>query len=354
MRLTCFGIVLVLLMSVFAARTNAQIPERIMFQPGSYAYGMNSAWPSASVPAPMMMQTVLTEVPVEEVEGEKEDDAKKTKWEENFGVKEKGTVLVEKQVPVPGVVVGEENWQMPYLAWHRCPLTHRIHLIPYQPGYVGAEDQFPKHQSRWNLWLSSLPCRTQDRPQVEYLGYYDPMPEVIEDKPSRIQLILGYPNAQWTTCCDNRWGHRMAQCPGVEMPPLGNYAEMGVKDQCCDYPGMHRSIWNGPRPLDYGTMGPPPRQARYPYPQNCDQCRQQPCQYPAVAPAPGPYAGPCPVKAAPQRCCENRCGEDGCENRDDCSKCCNCEPAKVKKACKPQKLRCRTNPPQLCNADDAE
>lgn len=250
MRLTCFGFILVLMTSLLAGRTNAQIPERILFQPGSYAHGPYLAAPGAMLPT----ETYLVEVPDEASNGPSdESDSDKTDWEKDFGSKgsASATKMVEIQVPVEGVA--QKSPQSPYLAYHRHPLTHRVHIIPYQKGYPEGSPDFPKHQSRLNLWLSSLPCREQNRPQIQYLGYYDEMPEIIEDRPTRRQLILGYPNAQWTSCCENRWGHRLAQCPGVELPRIGPPAEMCLECQEFLDPAMPQGIYgrnmNAPRPF---------------------------------------------------------------------------------------------------------
>ncbi len=211
---------------------SAQMPEHALFQPGSYALQHTEYSSQATPNVPVIMQKVLVEVTVEAAEAEVEaidSDTPTTEWEEKFAVAKKSEKkLVEVDVPVPAKLIAA-----PYLAWHRDPVTHRIHLIPYQPGYAASPEDFPLEQSRLNLWLSSLPCRVQDRPQVKYASYYDPDPVILTDKPSRLQLILGYPHGAWTTNCWNRWGYRMAQCPGVVPVPLGPYAEVGVKDQNC-------------------------------------------------------------------------------------------------------------------------
>ena len=278
MRLRCFGIVLVVTASVLAGRAAAQIPEHALFQPGSYAYG---PYTQASPSIPVMTQKVLVEVPVESLETEA-DDTPKTAWETNFTVEQQETTLVEVEVPVPVKVK-----TAPYLAWHRDPITHRIHVVPYQPGYAASPDEFPKHQSKLNLFLSSLPCRTQDRAQVKYASYYDPDPEIVEDKPSRMQLILGYPNGAWTSGCVNRWGHRMAQCPGVVPVAMGSYAEVGIKDQLRDgsSPVAPRGgLFRGPRPLDFG----PATSTGTTQPCQCEKCLKK------NAPTPAP-----PIKTEP-------------------------------------------------------
>lgn len=285
MRLTCFGIVLVLLTSFFAGRTNAQIPERVLFQPGSYAYGMYQGEGNAGVNA---TETVLVEVPddaAEEVE-----DPNATEWEKKFGAKTVTTKWVEMQVPAQAIGEAKAS-KPPYLAYHRHPITHRIHVVPYQPGYAENPEAYPKHQSKWNLWLSSLPCREQNRPQVQYLGYYDPMPEILEDKPSRRQLLLGYPNPQWTSCCVNRWGGRLAQCPSLEIPAIGPPAEVAVSDQICDPDapqGLFGGIFAGPRRIGHhGTM---------PHRMHGHGRKPCPCPYCEKGPAGN---GPAPVVAPP-------------------------------------------------------
>ncbi|MDR3198588.1 MAG: hypothetical protein LBU34_12040 [Planctomycetaceae bacterium] len=258
MRLTSFGIVLVLVTSFFADQGNAQIPERVLFQPGSYAFGPYYSVPSAEVARPVVLSAEA--VPAEEApKPEDNADENKTEWETTFGVEEpqqeNETVLNET-----GVSVSSNLTTVPYLAYHRDPLTHRIHVVPYQPGYAAEPEAFPEHQSKLNLLLSTLPSREQNRPQVQYASYYDPDPVIITDKPSRLQLILGYPNASWTSCCDNRWGVRLAQCPGVEPVALGPFAETGIKDQpvVSGHPGLFGGIFAGPRPLDYGQAIPLP------------------------------------------------------------------------------------------------
>lgn len=322
MRLTCFGIVLALAASVLTGRANAQIPERTLFQPGSYAYG--SYQNAASSSGPMILQRVLVAVPAPQ-EAEEADDTPQNEWAENFAPpKKEGTILVEQEVPVPMT----PDMVEPYLAYHRCPWTGRIHIIPYQKGYAENPDAFPKSQTKLNLWLSSLPCREQNQPQIEYLGYYDPMPTIIEDKPSRLQLILGYPNSKWTSCCDNRWGHRLAQCPGVEPPAIGPYAEPGVMDQEC-YPTLPGGLLTGLRGFDYGPMGPAPRPGfgsrgrmgsfpqAMPGQQQGEHC---PCEYQIVRPQSYYTVAPQPVLAPP------------CPTKSNCAEASPCD-VKVKKPC---------------------
>ncbi|MDR2706217.1 MAG: hypothetical protein LBC02_10600 [Planctomycetaceae bacterium] len=316
MRLTSFGIVLVLITSFLAVQVNAQIPERVLFQPGSYAFGpYYSAGISQSVALPT--STVLVEEAAEaETENTESDveEENQTEWETVFGVEEESSQEVENETDLieVGVSISSNPATVPYLAYYRNPLTHRIHVVPYQPGYAAEPEAFPEHQSKLNLWLSSLPCREQNRPQVQYASYYDPDPVIITDKPSRLQLILGYPNASWTSCCENRWGYRLAQCPGVEPVALGPYAEISIKDQPVvpGHPGAFAGIFSGPRPLDYGQPVPLPphfsvKQAPLsvatPYPnysrEELRRIIEQRASYAGVAVVPVPQSIPVPPSA---------------------------------------------------------
>ncbi len=242
MRLTSFGIVLVLMASVFAGRSLAQIPERALFQPGSYAFGAYQNQDTG------MGQPSLMVAPGEDVPAQTEEAAdSQNEWEETFALPATGPNKTTDAVAMDAaamVVVAPQKQAPPYLAYHRNPWTGRIHVIPYQKGYAENPDAFPKSQTKLNLWLSTLPGRTQNQPQVEYLGYYDPMPEIITDRPSRLQLMLGYPNSKWTSCCDNRWGDRLAQCPGVDLPAMGPYAEPSIQEQEY-YPAYSNNAFGG-------------------------------------------------------------------------------------------------------------
>ena len=225
MRLTCICIVLALTAGIFTDRTLAQIPERITFQPGSFAYGYR---PGVVVPG------VAIDAPISGVIETDGDDAVDNEGDMTKTEEEVVFIQFSSDDPTGGT---------PYLAWHRSPWTGRIHLIPYQPGYADAPEMFPEHQSKLNIWLSTLPSREQKRPQPKYpqqkyLGYYDPMPEIRADKPSRRQLLLGYGDPGWTaSCCNSPSRARMAHCPGVDPMCFGPPAEASVTDQNI-YPGL--------------------------------------------------------------------------------------------------------------------
>ena len=234
MRLTCFSIVLALVAGFLTGRAIAQIPERVMFQPGSFAHGYQSGVVVPGVAVEGAGAIVGTEI-VEAADNEA--DEPQTEFEAQFGEKAKTAQSDIAYVQVPSVAFTVV--QPPYLAWHRCPWTGRIHLIPYQPGYAMSPEEFPTHQSKLNLWLSSLPCRKQNRPQQEYLSHYDPMPPVLTDKPSRRQLLLGYGDPNWTvSCCNSPWRDQTAHCPGVDPINLGPSAELRIVDQCPIHHGL--------------------------------------------------------------------------------------------------------------------
>ncbi len=217
MRLTCFGIVLALAAGFWADRTLAQPTDTAQTET-VVETDSNGAVANGSV-------------------------ASETVWEKNFSHTKSVAGGAIQEVPMGGAPLGTQLQTgygqgagyasscntTPYLAWHRCPITGRIHLIPYQKGYASAPDEFPTKQNAINFWLSSLPCRTQDRPQQKYLGYYDSMPEIITDKPSRCQLILGYPDGNWTSSCQTDC--HFAHCPGVDLVARGPLAEQSVTNQ---------------------------------------------------------------------------------------------------------------------------
>jgi hypothetical protein len=256
MHLVNFGVIIVFIACFWIDSAIAQIPERVLFQPGSYAYGPYLVDKMRTVATVPLITTpinglVSSEEPednettveptVETNKTDTEADAdNRTEWEKRFAIDSEEDNEIENEITDDtndntwGEAVSSIQWQIetvPYLAYHRNPLTHRIHVVPYEPGYAEEPEAFPVHQSMLNLWLSTLPCREQTQQQVKCASYYDSDPVIIEDKPSRLQLILGYPNGTWTSCYTNRWGQRMAQCPEAELFSAGSYAEIGIKDQ---------------------------------------------------------------------------------------------------------------------------
>ncbi|MGL4595294.1 MAG: hypothetical protein ACRCUY_11240 [Thermoguttaceae bacterium] len=342
MRLTTCGIMFVLLVTAISSRIDAQIPEKTMFQPGSYAAGAYQTGRSMITPS----MTVLVEVPdetgmIDSDDTESEDD--QSDWQTYFGSqppKTSGTTkFVEMSVAAEGFAMTTSHGSVPYLAWHRSPFTGRTHIIPYQPGYAAAPEQFPQQQSKMNLWLSSLPSREKSQPQVKYLGYYDPMPEVVTDKPSRIDLILGYGGPNWSTTCQNKWGYSLAQCPGVEpyKPPC--FAEMNVKNQYIGPempPRFMGGIFAGPRPImpqyQMGTYS----QQQCP----CQECLQEPRQIalPPVVSNPPVCQYATSSKCGSQKCSSQCSSQNSCSASNPCKSCFS-QKGRRNTACAPPKAR---------------
>ncbi|MDR2345025.1 MAG: hypothetical protein LBE18_03075 [Planctomycetaceae bacterium] len=107
------------------------------------------------------------------------------------------------------------NKPIPYLMWHRDPWTHRLNLAPYAPGYAASPQDFPIPPSDFSLWLTNFPSHGNRWPQQRYLGYYDPMPEIVSAVPSRRQLILGYPSVPPTQYRDPYTGQPLPYNPAI-------------------------------------------------------------------------------------------------------------------------------------------
>ncbi|MDR1053640.1 MAG: hypothetical protein LBL39_05645, partial [Planctomycetaceae bacterium] len=111
--------------------------------------------------------------------------------------------------------IEDANKPIPYLMWHRDPWTHRLNLAPYAPGYAAAPQDFLVPPSNYSLFLTSFPSHGNYWRQPRYLGYYDPMPEIVEATPSRSQLILGYPNTPQTQYRDPYSGQPLTYNPAI-------------------------------------------------------------------------------------------------------------------------------------------
>jgi hypothetical protein len=158
--------ILVCVFMVFScAGLNAQIPERVLFQPGSYA----ESWSSPRA------------VPVVKADGKGADDASKTEWEKRFSPQ----VLED---------VSEAPYEVPYLTYAYNRWTGRFHLAPYEPGYAANPSAFPKQTSPLHIWVSSKSSAAQPSPQVPYMSYYDPdpviLPAEIRSRGSKFGAIL--------------------------------------------------------------------------------------------------------------------------------------------------------------------
>lgn len=132
------------------------------------------------------------------------------------------------QVPVVGVpAMVDVIAPIPYLAYHTT-LDGRTHIVPYGPAYVYAPEQLPRPTTHWKRFWSSAPSHKQDMPQVWNLGYYDPMPTVIESEPDWWKRTLGYPRPVWGPMPAASWigGLPAARLAKTTMHFYeGNYAE---------------------------------------------------------------------------------------------------------------------------------
>ncbi|MDR2641337.1 MAG: hypothetical protein LBC74_00920 [Planctomycetaceae bacterium] len=113
-----------------------------------------------------------------------------------------------------------ENKPIPYLMWHRDPWTHRLNLVPYAPGYAAAPQDFLTPPSDFSLWLTNFPSHGYHWQQPKYLGYYDPMPEIVSATPSRAQMILGYPNTPQTQYRNPYTGQPLTYNPAINPPSI--------------------------------------------------------------------------------------------------------------------------------------
>ena len=161
MRRTIFVCVL---MAFFCAGLNAQIPERVLFQPGSYAESWSS---QRAVPV-----GVSPRVAAVKADGKEVGDTSKTEWEKRFSQQ-----VLE--------AVSEAPYEVPYLTYVYNHWTGRFHLAPYEPGYAANPSAFPKQTSPLHIWVSSKSSAAQPSPQVPYMSYYDPDPIIL---PAEIRI----------------------------------------------------------------------------------------------------------------------------------------------------------------------
>ncbi|GHT11883.1 hypothetical protein FACS1894170_06020 [Planctomycetales bacterium] len=159
----------------------AQIPENARFQPGSYAFGPYYQQPYN---APQPLPKPLPQEDAEEADTVEEDEADeadaKTDWEKKFAP------VLNANKPQPQQPVVPYNSQpVPYLAFSYDKWNRRFHLVPYEPGYAMAPQEFPGGTAPIHQFVSSLSSESMPKPQVPYLSYYDPDPVVL---PATIQL----------------------------------------------------------------------------------------------------------------------------------------------------------------------
>ena len=170
MRRTIFVIVCTA-MAGFCTGLKAQIPERALFQPGSYAVPYRSfqrAVPVNSVPN-------VERVPTVRADEEAADDSSQTEWEKQFS----------PQTMEPSPAAPPATYEVPYLTYVYNHRTGRFHITPYEPGYAANPSAFPTQTSPLHVWVSSKSSASQPSPQVQYMSYYDPDPVIL---PAEIRL----------------------------------------------------------------------------------------------------------------------------------------------------------------------
>ena len=159
------SIIVCVLMAGFYAGLQAQIPEYVQFQPGSYAVPHRSF--QRAVP-------VNTSVAPAQADTEEASDSSKTEWEKKFSPQ---TI---EPAPAPPAV-----YEVPHLIYVYNHWTGRFHVTPYEPGYAANPSAFPVQTSPLHIWVSSKSSAAQPSPQVQYMSYYDPDPVIL---PAEIQL----------------------------------------------------------------------------------------------------------------------------------------------------------------------
>jgi hypothetical protein len=156
----------------------AQIPENARFQPGSYAFGPYHQQPYN---APQVLPKPLPQEDAEEADDAEDADESDTRtdWEKKFAP------VLNANKPQPQPVVPYSSQPMPYLAFSYNHWSRRFNLVPYEPGYAMAPQEFPVGTAPIHQFASSLSSESMPKPQIPYASYYDPDPVVL---PATIRL----------------------------------------------------------------------------------------------------------------------------------------------------------------------
>ena len=154
------SIIVCVFVAGFCASLNAQIPESVQFQPGSYAVPHRSYQRML----PVNVSPSVVAAPAEDA-----DDASKTDWERQFS----------PQITTATAAASPMPYEVPHLTFVYCHWTGRFHITPYEPGYAANPSAFPKQTSPLHIWISSKSSAAQPSPQVPYMSYYDPDPVVL-------------------------------------------------------------------------------------------------------------------------------------------------------------------------------
>jgi len=153
------------------AGANAQIPENVQFQPGTYA-----------VPYRIYQSPVPTAADAVSEETERTGDSQ-TEWEKKFNHQTAAGVSAEAFNPVSAPTA--QPYVVPHLTYVYNHWTGRFHITPYEPGYAADPSAFPAQTSPLHVWISSKSSAAQPSPQVQYMSYYDPDPVIL---PAEIRL----------------------------------------------------------------------------------------------------------------------------------------------------------------------
>jgi len=161
MRRTVFAFICIVTAGICTG-LNAQIPENIMFQPGSYAV----PYRTFQQPVPMPV------TPTAEYAGDSQ-----TEWERRFSP--------QMTAPAGEPVFMPQPYEVPHLTFVYNHWTGRFHIAPYEPGYAANPSAFPVQTSPLHVWVSSKSSGANPNPQVPYMSYYDPDPVVL---PAEIRI----------------------------------------------------------------------------------------------------------------------------------------------------------------------
>jgi hypothetical protein len=167
----------------FYAGLNAQIPESVQFQPGTFMVPYRQVQRPQAVdysvvnPTYSMGETSMEEA-IDALENdEEESDDSTTEWEKKFSP--------QTFLPPPPLPLLLPPYEVPHLTFVYNRWTGRFHIAPYEPGYAANPAAFPKQTSPLHIWISSKSSASQLSPQVPYMSYYDPDPVIL---PAEIRL----------------------------------------------------------------------------------------------------------------------------------------------------------------------
>jgi len=157
------SVIVCVLMAGIHTGLNAQIPEQVWFQPGSFGV----PYRTFQLPPPVFVQVTPADVA----------DDTQTDWERQFSP--------EVAEPAPVFVAVPQPYQVPHLQFVYNQWTGRFHIAPYEPGYAASPGEFPNQTSPLHIWISSRSGAGQPKQQVQYMCYHDAPPVIL---PAEIRL----------------------------------------------------------------------------------------------------------------------------------------------------------------------